>query len=77
MGRHRDGHQRLVGLAADEAGQATVEYAVVAGALVAIVLACALLARALGDGMFVDHALAAASHHVRAAAGWVADVFCY
>lgn len=54
-----------------------MEYAVVAGALVAVVVACGLLAGALERGLFVEHALAAASHHVRAAAGWAADVFCY
>lgn len=49
----------------------------VAGALAAIVMTCGLLADALEQGLFVEHALAAASHHVQAAAGWAADVFCY
>lgn len=42
-----------------------------------IVAACGLLAGALERGLFVEHALAAASHHVQVAAGWAADVFCY
>lgn len=50
---------------------------VTAGFLVVAVAFCALW-RALGDGLFVEHALASASHHVQLAApGNVADVFLY
>lgn len=54
-----------------------MEYVVVAGILVVIVAACGLLASALERGLFVEHALAAASHHVGMAAGWASDAFCY
>lgn len=58
-------------------GQSTVEYAVVLVAVLCVVVALGALWRALETGLFVEHALASASHHVRACAGWVADVFAY
>lgn len=65
-------------LAHGEHGQGTVEFAVVTAAFLAVALACGALWRALGDGLFVEHALASASHHVQLAApGNVADVFLY
>ncbi|MCI8469593.1 MAG: hypothetical protein HFJ75_08965 [Eggerthellaceae bacterium] len=74
MGCHRRGDQRLVG---DDRGQATVEYAVVAALALGALVAGSLLARALGGGLLVEHALMAATHHAQLAAGWAADVFCY
>ncbi len=69
---------RARAVAQGERGQATVEFAVVMGAFLAIALACGALWRALEGGLFVEHALASASHHVQAAApGNVADVFLY
>ena len=55
-----------------ERGQGTVEYAVVlAGVL-------GMLAKAMGEGLFVEHALMSASHHLQLAAlGSVADVFAF
>lgn len=74
MGRHRQRHQRLVG---DERGQGTVEYAVVTASFVCVVVAGAALWRALSSGLFIDHALMAASHHLQGAVGWIADLFSY
>lgn len=72
MGRHRVGYQQFV---EDEAGQGTVEYAVVTAALLCVCVALGALWRALSSGLFTVHALAAASHHVQGAVGWVADLF--
>ena len=60
-----------------EQGQSTVEYAVVAAAFIAILIALGLLSDFLGDGILVRHASAAASHNVGMSAGGVIDVFCY
>ena len=54
-----------------------MEYAVVTAAFVCVVVAGAALWRALSEGLFVDHALIAASHHVAGALTWVTDVFSY
>ena len=74
MERHRLGHQRVVG---DERGQATVEYALILAAFLTVVVGLGLLLRALDGGLFVEHALASASHHVQASMGWMTDVFSY
>lgn len=66
-----------MGLASDERGQSTVEYAAVMAATVAIVVALGLLWNSIGDGMFVKHAVAAASHNVQGMLGGMADVFSY
>ena len=63
--------------AAGSAGQSTVEFAVVAAALLAIVVGLGALWRAFGDGLFVMHAVASASHHVQGAIGAMADVFAF
>ena len=61
-----------------EGGQGTVEFAVVTGAFLVVAVACGALWHALGDGLFVEHALVSASHHVQLAApGNAADVFLY
>lgn len=78
-GRIADAHFRrvLMGLASDERGQSTVEYAVVMAASLTVVVALGLLWNAVDGGMFVQHAVASASHNVQGAAGGVTDVFCY
>lgn len=60
----------------DENGQSTVEFAIVTAAVLIIVITLGLLWN-LGDaGVFVNHALSCASHHLQnAAAGIVGDVF--
>ncbi|MEC4176744.1 hypothetical protein VJ918_07590 [Adlercreutzia sp. R21] len=54
-----------------------MEYALVTAAFICVVVAGAALWRALSSGLFVDHALMAASHHIQGAVGWVADLFSY
>lgn len=58
-------------------GQATVEFALVVAALMVVVVACGSLWRLVESGVFVEHALSAASHHIGGAIGAVADVFSY
>lgn len=67
----------LRGISQDEKGQSTVEYAVIVGASLAIVVALGLLAEALNDGMFVQHAISAASHNMQVIIGGAADVFSF
>ncbi|MBU5404822.1 hypothetical protein KQI08_02670 [Paraeggerthella hongkongensis] len=60
------------------AGQSTVEFAIVAAAFISVLVALGALWRSLKSGLFVDHALASASHHVQGVlAGGIADVFLY
>ena len=62
----------------NERGQATVEFALMTAGFLAMIVACGVLWRSLEGGLFVEHALVAASHHVQgAAAGTIADVFLY
>lgn len=60
----------------DESGQSTVEFAIVTAALLTMVIALSLI-WSLGDnGLFIEHAISSASHHLQeAAAGIVGDVF--
>ena len=59
-------------------GQATVEFAVIAFGFMAVTVALMAVWRALGDGVFVEHALAVASHHVQAVApATLVDIFLY
>lgn len=60
-----------------ESGQSTVEFAVVTAAVLAVVIGLGALWRAFESGMFVEHALAAASHHVQGAIGALVDVFMF
>lgn len=78
-GRLADVHFRrvLMGLGSDERGQSTVEYAVVMAASLAVVVTLGMLWDAVDGGMFVQHAVASASHNVQGAIGGMADVFCY
>lgn len=65
-------------IAADEKGQSTVEFAVVTVAFLAVTAALSALWHALADGVFVEHALAVASHHIQAVAPTtIADIFLY
>lgn len=49
----------------------------VLAAFLAVVVGMGLFMRAFGDGLFVEHGLAAASHHIQASAGWMSDVLGY
>ena len=55
-----------------------MEFALVTAGLLAVIVACGALWRSFEGGLFVEHALMAASHHVQAVApGAVADVFVF
>ena len=57
-------------------GQSTVEFAIVTAAIIVIVVALGAIWRLGDEGIFVDHAVSSASHHLEeAAAGIVGDVF--
>lgn len=58
-------------------GQATVEYALVTAAFLAVLAGLAAMKNLFLEGSVVDHGLASASHHAQAALGWIADVFAY
>ena len=60
-----------------ESGQSTVEYAVVLGAFLVVVVGLGTLLQTMDAGTFIDHALSAASHHLQASAAGVIDVFVY
>lgn len=74
VGRDSERHQCFV---SDDAGQATVEYAVVLAGLLCVVAGLAALQDAFGSGLVTEHALAAASHHVEGSVGGLLDVFAY
>ena len=74
LGRHRLGNKQPLG---NERGQGTVEYAIVTAAFLCVIVAGAALWRALSQGLFVDHGLASASHHLAGAATWIADVLVF
>lgn len=58
-------------------GQSTVEYAIVFIAFLGIVVGLGLLMNSVEDGLFVEHALSAASHNASIVPGGAADVFSY
>ncbi len=74
-----DDHYKCIlkGITHNEKGQSTVEYAVIVGTSIAIVVALGLLAQALNDGMFIEHAINSASHNIHVLFGGTADVFSY
>lgn len=62
----------------NDKGQSTVEFAVITSGFVALIVALGLFWHALGDGLLVEHALAAASHHLQGVPiPNIADVFRY
>lgn len=62
----------------ENAGQGTVEYAVILFAFLAMVAGLGAMWHAFDSGLLVEHALQSASHHVSSAApGAFADVFMY
>lgn len=54
-----------------------MEYAIVTAGLLGVIVGLGSLWRALSAGLFVDHALMAASHHLQGALGWAFDIFSY
>ena len=49
----------------DCSGQSTVEFAVIAAGLSVVIAGLAALWHAAGDGLFIQHALTVASHHIQ------------
>ena len=61
-----------------EQGQSTVEFAVVMAGFLSLTVALGIMWRAFGGGIFVEQALAVASHHIQTVAPvTIADVFLY
>lgn len=59
-------------------GQSSVEYAVVLAGFLALLIALGLLHNSLREGLFVQHALLSASHHINAVhSGVLHDAFLY
>ena len=54
-----------------------MEFAVVTAAFVSMLAVGSLMWKTVSGGLFVEHALASASHHVRGVLGWVVDIFSY
>ena len=78
LGRHIGWNQQLVGKVVRDSGQSTVEFAVVTAGFLAVTVALGALWHALSDGLFVEHALAVASHHIQSVAPvTVVDIFLY
>ena len=80
MGRHQRQHGNFVNLWSrlSQSGQSTVEFAVVTAGFLSLSLGLAALWRVFGDGALVEHALAAASHHIQTVfPTTVADIFLY
>lgn len=77
--RHRRRDQWAVTqILRDEAGQSTIEFAIVTAAFVGILVALGLLHDVLTNGLVLDHVLASASHHLQdAPAPFIADIFKY
>jgi hypothetical protein len=73
VGRHFVRHKQLIG----QSGQGTVEYAIVFCAVICVIAAVGTLSSSLQDGLFVEHAISAASHNVQSGVGGVSDVFSY
>lgn len=63
---------------ADERGQTTVEYAVVMVGFLSLMVGLSALWHAFDSGLFVNHALSVASHHIQLIAPvTIADLFLY
>lgn len=61
----------------DEKGQGTVEFAIVFGALISILIGIGTLSNIFSDGKLFEHILSSASHNITQAAEGVVDVFVY
>lgn len=60
-----------------ETGQGTVEYAIILSTLLGVVVALGMLMGVVEDGLFISHAIRAASHNVEVVFGGAADVFSF
>ncbi len=71
-------YQSIIGRICKNAGQSTVEFAIVAAAFLAITVGLGALWHFLDAGMLVDHAVANASHHISDVLSFtVNDIFLY
>lgn len=79
MSWHKGKPSQVTEMSAADAGQGTVEYAVVAVVLVAIVGGLWALFTVLDAGMFLDHAIGSASHSISArnSIGALGDIVLY
>ncbi len=69
---------RRESIACRNSGQATVEYAIVFIAFLALVIALGALWDVLSGGLVVQHALQSASHHLSGVSpGVILDAFLY
>lgn len=61
-----------------DSGQSTVEFAIVLAAFMLVAVAYAVLWDSLREGVFVEHALQSASHHIQQVSqGAWGDVLAY
>lgn len=61
----------------DTSGQSTVEFVIVLGALISILIALGLLKGLFSDGKIFDHVIGSASHNVSQAVQGIVDVFVF
>ena len=61
----------------NNAGQATTEFAVVMFVLLIILVALSVLSDKVQTGVFIEHAISAASHNVVDSVSGVADAFSF
>lgn len=64
-------------MACCERGQSTIEYAIVLGASLCIIVAAGALVDLISDGTLSRHIVSAASHNIQGSAGGMVDVFCF
>lgn len=65
-------------ITSDITGQSTIEFALITFGFLSLVIAVSVLWHAFADGLFVEHALSSASHHLSGISlGVVGDVFLY
>lgn len=61
----------------EKSGQSTVEFAIVLGALISILIALGLFNGLFSDGKIFDHVIVSASHNISQAVQGVVDVFAF
>lgn len=61
----------------DTSGQSTVEFAIVLGALLSILIALGLFNSLFSDGKIFDHVVVSASHNISQAVQGIVDVFAF
>lgn len=61
----------------DTTGQSTVEFAIVLGALLSILIALGLFNGLFSDGQIFDHIVVSASHNITLAVQGIVDVFAF